>query len=89
VLNAYQLIMHKALGLSSMTLLSATMPVVIAAIMAHVAFLQLLPSVVELSNTMSLGIIFTLAGAANGDKILGWGTINYLDQPFTVVAFWL
>jgi hypothetical protein len=90
ILNAYQFMLHKALGLPSMTLLSTTMPVVIAAIAANIGFLQLLPSVVELSNTMSLSITGTLTLASNGYVTpLGWGTINWAVQPFTVTCFWL
>src|SRR5258708_1559701 len=90
ILNAYQFLMHKMLGQSSLTLLSTTMPPVIAAIAANIGFLQLLPSIVELSNTMSLSITGTLTLAANGYVTpFGWGTINWVIQPFTVILFWL
>ncbi len=93
VLGGYQLLMNRSLGLSERaSVLGIAMRVIFAALIANTAFFLLLPSIVELSNSMSVSILAVMIKAAPGDVSLPLGAINWVRQPiswglFIVVYF--
>src|SRR5262249_44465289 len=81
VISGYQVIMHRYLDMPSQTLMGSTLKVVLAAVVANVAFILLLPTIIELSNTMSMGIMGAMGQASTGDVTLPLGALNWVKQP--------
>ena len=87
VISGYQVSMHRYLDLPAHTIMCAALKVLLAAVAANVGFLILLPNIIELSNTMSMGIMGALLQASTGDVSLPLGALNWVAQPLTWAVF--
>jgi hypothetical protein len=93
VLGGYQALINQSLGLEERSsALSAALRVLFTALIANTGFFLLLPSIVELSNSMSMGIMVTMLLHASGDLSLPLGGINWLELPtswglFVIISF--
>jgi hypothetical protein len=83
VIGGYQVLLNRTLGLQERSsVLGAAMRVIFMAIIANTGFFLLLPSVIELANTLGMGIMGTMIRAAPGINVsLPLGGINWVEQP--------
>lgn len=87
VVGGYQYALNRHLDLEEGSLLGAALRVVIAAVVANIGFFILLPDIVELSNTMSMGMLGVLMHASAGDVTLPLGALNWVGQPISWAFF--
>jgi hypothetical protein len=84
VIGGYQVLLNRTLGLEERSsILAIAVRVAIAALIANTGFFLFLPSLVELSNTMSMGITQVMLHASAGDVSFPLGAINWLTQPLS------
>ena len=82
VIGGYQALLNQSLSLPERSsVLSSAIRVIFAALIANAGFFLLLPSMVELSNSMGMGIMVTMFLNAPGDLSLPLGGLNWLALP--------
>ncbi len=88
VIGGYQVLLNRSLGLEDRSsILGVAMRVIFMAVIANTGFFLLLPSIVELSNNLGMGIMGTLWSASKGDVSLPLGAINWVTQPISWSLF--
>jgi hypothetical protein len=87
VVGGYQYALNRYLDLEAGSLLGAALRVALAAVVANIGFFVLLPNIIELSNTMSMGMLGVLIRASAGDVTLPLGAINWVEQPISWAVF--
>lgn len=60
---------------------------ILTAVAANIGFMAFLPQIIELNNSMCMGITTALGHAANGNFTLPLGALNWVEQPVTWAVF--
>jgi hypothetical protein len=84
VIGGSQVLLNRSLGLEEReSVLAVAMRVILTALVANTGFFLFLPSMVELSNSLGMGIMGALMSAASGEVSLPLGAINWVEQPIS------
>jgi hypothetical protein len=84
VIGGSQVLLNRSLGLEERSsVLAVAMRVILTALVANTGFFLFLPEMVELSNSLGMGIMAALLKAAPGDVSLPLGAINWVEQPIS------
>jgi hypothetical protein len=90
VLGGYQCMIRTILGEPRQEVLAFLLRVLLAAVVANVASLYLIPQLIELNNTLCAGSIQVFVHAGTGDfKIPFLGGANWVQQPLSWSFFLL
>jgi hypothetical protein len=84
VIGGSQVLLNRSLGLEERSsVLAVAMRVILTALVANTGFFLFLPSMVELSNSLGMGIMAALLKASAGSVSLPLGAINWVEQPIS------
>jgi hypothetical protein len=87
VLGGYNVIMRHQLDLPASELLEVLPRLALVTLVANVGFFYVLPQLIELNNSMCIGVWMAFGHAGMGDFTLPLGLINWLEQPLTLLLF--
>jgi hypothetical protein len=87
VVGGYNMLLGYRAGQPVGEVAQVIMKFLITGVVANIGFTAFLPQIIELNNSMCMGITTALGHAANGDFTLPLGALNWIEQPVTWAIF--